>query len=50
MIEETPACAIGPKEREKIGTICTKACKQLGYVGAGTIEFLLRMVSFFYQK
>ena len=48
MIEETPACVIGPEEREKIGTICTKACKQLGYVGAGTIEFLFENGKFYF--
>ena len=48
VIEETPACVIGPEEREKIGTICTKACKQLGYVGAGTIEFLFENGKFYF--
>ena len=50
IIEETPACVIEPEERERIGKICTKACKQLGYVGAGMIEFLLRMVNSILSK
>ena len=48
IIEETPACVIGPEERERIGKICTKACKQLGYVGAGTIEFLFENGKFYF--
>ena len=48
IIEETPACVIGPEEREKIGKICTEACKQLGYVGAGTIEFLFENGNFYF--
>ena len=40
VIEETTAVNI-PRERiSEIGKICTDACKQLGYRGAGTFEFL----------
>ena len=40
VIEETTAVNI-PRERIfEIGKICTDACKQLGYRGAGTFEFL----------
>tara|TARA_Y100000589_G_scaffold331376_1_gene384637 strand:+ start:1074 stop:2417 length:1344 start_codon:yes stop_codon:yes gene_type:complete len=48
IIEETPACVIEANEREIIGNICTKACKQLGYVGAGTIEFLFEAGKFYF--
>mgnify|MGYP000136915331 CR=1 FL=1 len=48
VIEETPASVIGPEEREKIGKICTTACKQLGYAGAGTIEFLFENGKFYF--
>ena len=40
IIEEAPAPGISDKIRRQIGEQCIKACKQIGYRGAGTIEFL----------
>ena len=40
VIEETTAINISREKINDIGTICTDACKQLGYRGAGTFEFL----------
>jgi acetyl-CoA carboxylase biotin carboxylase subunit len=40
VIEEAPAPGITPEQRAAIGTICTEACKRIGYRGAGTFEFL----------
>ena len=40
VIEETTAVNIPRESIRKIGKICTDACKNLGYTGAGTFEFL----------
>ena len=41
LIEESPAPAVDPELREKIGKIGTDAAKAVGYFSAGTIEGLL---------
>lgn len=41
LIEETPSPAVGESQRNKIMAQAVKAVKKLGYVGAGTLEFLL---------
>ncbi len=41
LIEETPSPAVGEGQRNKIMAQAVKAIKKLGYVGAGTLEFLL---------
>ena len=41
LIEETPSPAIDPDRRAKIMAQACQAVKQIGYVGAGTLEFLL---------
>ncbi len=48
LIEEAPAIGISQPEREKIGLLCSKACKEIGYRGAGTIEFLYENEEFFF--
>jgi acetyl-CoA carboxylase biotin carboxylase subunit len=48
VIEEAPAPGITPKQREKIGKICTDACKRIGYRGAGTFEFLYDEGKFYF--
>ncbi|MGI9333678.1 MAG: acetyl-CoA carboxylase biotin carboxylase subunit [Gammaproteobacteria bacterium] len=40
VIEEAPAPALTPEQREAIGAVCVKACRDIGYRGAGTFEFL----------
>ncbi len=46
--EEAPSPAITPEAREKLGGIVTKAIKQLGYRGVGTIEFLYEDGEFYF--
>jgi len=46
VIEETTAVNIPRESIDKIGKICTDACKKLGYTGAGTFEFLYQDGSF----
>ena len=40
ILEEAPSPALNPEERERICRSATNAIAQLGYRGAGTIEFL----------
>lgn len=41
LIEETPSPAVGEHARRKIMKLAIDAVKKIGYVGAGTMEFLL---------
>jgi geranyl-CoA carboxylase alpha subunit len=41
IIEETPSPAVSAELRERMGTAAINAAKSIGYVGAGTVEFLL---------
>lgn len=41
LIEETPSPAVSAAQRQKLMTLAVEAVKQLRYVGAGTLEFLL---------
>ncbi len=41
LLEESPSVAITPQQRQKIGDAAVKAAKAIGYVSAGTMEFLL---------
>ena len=48
IIEETNAVNIPRESIEKIGKICTEACKKLGYTGVGTFEFLYQDDKFYF--
>ena len=48
VIEEAPAPGITEEERKTIGEVCAKACKKIGYFGAGTFEFLYEKGEFFF--
>ncbi|MGH1537726.1 MAG: acetyl-CoA carboxylase biotin carboxylase subunit [Gammaproteobacteria bacterium] len=48
VIEEAPAFGITPEQRERIGASITKACRQIGYRGAGTFEFLYANGEFYF--
>lgn len=48
VFEEAPGPAITPEERARIGDICAKAIGELGYAGAGTIEFLYEDGEFYF--
>ena len=41
LIEETPSPAVETGQREEIIRVAAEAVKKIGYVGAGTLEFLL---------
>ncbi len=40
LIEESPSPALTPKERTELGESASRAAAAIGYVGAGTMEFL----------
>jgi len=48
VVEEAPAPGISEKLRNKIGSICAEACKQINYRGAGTFEFLFDNDEFYF--
>ena len=41
LIEETPSPALSPELREEMEAAAERACRAVGYVNAGTFEFLL---------
>jgi acetyl-CoA carboxylase biotin carboxylase subunit len=41
LVEETPSPALTPEVREQMEAAAERACKAVGYVNAGTLEFLL---------
>ncbi|MEO5755302.1 MAG: acetyl-CoA carboxylase biotin carboxylase subunit [Mesorhizobium sp.] len=46
--EEAPSPALNAEERARIGGICANAIADLGYSGAGTIEFLYENGEFYF--
>jgi acetyl-CoA carboxylase biotin carboxylase subunit len=48
LLEEAPSPALSPSLREKMGHAAVKVAKSIGYVGAGTVEFLLDQSGKFY--
>ena len=48
VIEESPAPGIPREAIERVGARCVAACKQMGYRGAGTFEFLYENGEFFF--
>src|SRR6185437_6685616 len=48
LIEEAPSVAVSPALRRRMGDAATAAASSVGYVGAGTIEFLLASNGDFY--
>lgn len=41
LLEEAPSPALSPELREEMGAAAVRACKEIGYASAGTMEFLL---------
>ena len=48
ILEEAPSPVLGDRERKRIGKIVAKAISGLGYLGAGTIEFLYQDGEFYF--
>jgi acetyl-CoA carboxylase biotin carboxylase subunit len=48
VIEEAPAPGITEEQRREMGERCVKACQEIGYLGAGTFEFLYQDGQFYF--
>ena len=48
VLEEAPAPGIDPTLREAMGARCVAACREIGYRGAGTFEFLYEDGRFYF--
>ena len=48
ILEEAPAPHIKEKLRRKVGELCVEACRKIGYVSAGTFEFLYENDNFYF--
>lgn len=48
LLEEAPSPVITAAQREEMGAVAVKACKEIGYSSAGTFEFLLDEDGSFY--
>jgi acetyl-CoA carboxylase biotin carboxylase subunit len=48
VLEEAPSPVLGEADRARIGGICAKAMADMGYRGAGTIEFLWEDGEFYF--
>jgi acetyl-CoA carboxylase biotin carboxylase subunit len=48
VVEEAPAPGITEQQRRNIGNRCAEACRQIGYRGAGTFEFLYENGEFYF--
>jgi acetyl-CoA carboxylase biotin carboxylase subunit len=48
VLEEAPGPAVTAEERARIGRVCAEAVAELGYSGAGTIEFLYEDGEFYF--
>jgi len=48
VLEEAPSPVISVEERMRMGEVCAKAMRDMGYRGAGTIEFLWENGEFYF--
>ena len=48
VVEEAPAPGISEEVRQQMGERCAEACRQIGYRGAGTFEFLYENGGFYF--
>ncbi|MFQ5470341.1 MAG: acetyl-CoA carboxylase biotin carboxylase subunit [Gammaproteobacteria bacterium] len=48
VVEEAPAPGITEELRQQIGEVCANACREIGYIGAGTFEFLFENDEFYF--
>ncbi len=48
VLEEAPAPGVDPAVREAMGARCVAACREIGYRGAGTFEFLYEDGEFYF--
>jgi acetyl-CoA carboxylase, biotin carboxylase subunit len=50
LVEEAPSPALTPDQREFIGTLAADVVRKMGYIGAGTMEFLFEDGKFYFME
>ena len=50
LVEEAPSPVLSDEERNAIGTLAADVIRKMGYVGAGTIEFLYEDGKFYFME
>ncbi len=50
VVEEAPAPRLSPKLRQAMGEAAVAAAKAVGYVGAGTVEFIVEKDRFYFME
>ena len=50
VVEEAPSPALTEEQRQEIGDLTAKMIRDMGYVGAGTIEFLWEKGKFYFME
>lgn len=50
LVEEAPCSVLTEEQRNRIGTLAAETIRKMGYVGAGTIEFLFQDGEFFFME
>lgn len=50
VIEEAPSPVLKPEERDFIGKLAVDTIRRMGYIGAGTIEFLFEDGEFYFME
>lgn len=50
LVEEGPCSLLSSEKREEIGSLAADVVKKMGYVGAGTIEFLYENNKFYFME
>ncbi|MCB1529731.1 MAG: acetyl-CoA carboxylase biotin carboxylase subunit [Rhodospirillales bacterium] len=50
LVEEAPSPVLTEEERNQIGTLAADVIREMGYVGAGTIEFLYEDGKFYFME
>ncbi len=50
VVEEAPSPALSEEQRQEIGQLTAKMIKDMGYIGAGTIEFLWEKGQFYFME
>jgi acetyl-CoA carboxylase biotin carboxylase subunit len=48
LVEEAPAPGLDRRSVDELGELCLAACRRIGYVGAGTFEFLYEGEQFYF--
>ena len=50
IVEESPSCAIDSELRQKMGEAAVRAAQSVGYVNAGTVEFIFSKGDFYFLE